>query len=362
MKKSIIISSPSLDIRENVSGVSSVVRFIIDNNPDCVYHHFCIGRKDTDENGKWMAIKRTFKTFLRWKRMLRQHPKSLLHYNYPLDAMSIVRDFFFMQYALLKNRKIVVHIHGGLYLTKEKRPWLINMLLKRAFGWNCTFLVLSENEKTILQQRFNARNVEVLPNCVPLDDAEECVKDFSRKKHFNLLYIGRIEVNKGIDQIIDACVELKKRNFDFTLHVAGKEKVAGEYLPGMKDLLGDNLVYEGVVFGQTKIDLFKICDIFLLPSYYEGLPMALIEAMSFGLVPICTNVGSIGTVVKNGTNGIMVPIKNSDAIVEGVIRLFADGCVANDMSFCAKKTIFDNFSPQRYVDKLNQIYLRADKQ
>ena len=65
---------------------------------------------------------------------------------------------------------MVVHVHGGLFLTAPAIPWLLKRILKWVFSWDITFIVLSEGEKNILQKRFGAKRVEVLPNCVDHND------------------------------------------------------------------------------------------------------------------------------------------------------------------------------------------------
>jgi hypothetical protein len=70
-----------------------------------------------------------------------------------------------MHYALKKGYKMVVHVHGGLFLTAPRIPFLLERILKWVFSWDVPFIVLSEGEKEILEKRFGAKRVEVLPNC-----------------------------------------------------------------------------------------------------------------------------------------------------------------------------------------------------
>lgn len=87
----VIITSPSLNPTENVSGVSSVVRFIIDNNPNCKYLHFKLGKKDKEKGG-WHRITKLIGSFFNWTKFINTYSDALIHYNFPLDAKSIIRD------------------------------------------------------------------------------------------------------------------------------------------------------------------------------------------------------------------------------------------------------------------------------
>ena len=112
----IIITSPSLNPKENVSGISSVTQFIISNNRKQNYLHFELGKKDLDKGG-WHRIPALIKKYREWKKMLALHPDAIIHYNFPLSKPSLLRDPWFMRYAWKKGRKMVVHVHGGLFLT-----------------------------------------------------------------------------------------------------------------------------------------------------------------------------------------------------------------------------------------------------
>ncbi|NJO25609.1 MAG: glycosyltransferase family 4 protein [Bacteroidia bacterium] len=102
------------------------------------------------------------------------------------------------------------------------------------------------------------------------------------------MFIGRISNTKGLDFIYTALSKLKKLNLNFKFIMAGAGPQQNEYVQKFASLLGNNFEFKGVVSGQTKTALYQSCHVFLLPSLFEGLPMSLLEAMSFGLVPVVT--------------------------------------------------------------------------
>lgn len=353
-KPKIIISAPSLDPRKNVSGVSSVVKFIIDNNPKCDYLHFEIGRKDNEKNG----VNRVFslcKALFTWNKLLRDNPNALIHYSFPLSAPSILRDPFFMFIAKMAGRKMVIHIHGGIFLNSEKIPFIINKILNWVFSWNVPFIVLSDLEKERLHNHFGVKSVFTLPNCVDLKDAESFERK-NQEKTLRLGYLGRIEANKGMNELLDACVQLKKKGRNFILDVAGKEVIKDSFIPLFEKELGKMFHYSGVIGGKEKNEYLRSLDVFILPSYFEGLPMSLLECMSYGSAAITTPVGSIPELVKNGENGLFVEVKNSESIVKWVEELDNDREKLVIIGKNARNTIFDKYSPAAYIGKLNGIY------
>lgn len=351
----IIIVAPSLDSSKNVSGVSAVARFIIENNTGRRYLHFQQGRQDVEGKGLSRVV-RVMRAYREWKVILRKNPAALIHYNYPLDTLSIIRDFFFLRYAYRQHRKMVVHLHGGLYLFKKDKPWIIRKILSEVFSWTCPFIMLSDKEKDTVEQEYEAAHVDVLPNCVELSDAKDFRRENYRDATLHILYLGRIEPNKGIGYVLKAAEQLKTEHLDFVLHLAGKDQCDGHYIELFQERLKENFVYEGVVSGQEKTELLKRCHVFLLPSFYEGLPVALLECMSFGQVPVVTEVGSMGEVVKDGVNGFLVKVKDTETIVRAITRLDAARDELQALSQEARKAIFSGFSPVKYIERLNTIY------
>ena len=171
-----------------------------------------------------------------------------------------------------------------------------------------------------------------------------------------MLYLGRIEKNKGMDYLLEAMRELKAKGAQVTLHFAGIEQGKNGYVGRFQELLGDRFVYEGVVAGDQKKALFRRCQVFVLPSLYEGLPISLLETMSYGLVPVVTDVGSITEYVDDGVNGLLINTRDSASIIAAVDRLLHDRTTLQKMSVAARQTIVTRVQPAKYVEQLNRIY------
>lgn len=379
----IIITAPSLDTAKNVSGVSSVVRFIIENNLVGQYIHFELGKQDNEKRGLH-RLASLAKAWVQWRRMMKEDRKDIVHYSFPLSAPSIIRDPLFMWMAKHMGHKMVVHIHGGLFLTAPKTPWLLKKIMKWVFSWDVPFIVLSDKERDILMDRYSARNVIVLPNSVNIPEKDNyAYKNSSEegagesRKTIILGYLGRIEENKGMRELLSACIKLKEDGIDFKLRFAGKEQKENEFIPEYKRMLGEKFEYVGLVSGRKKDDFIRSLDIFIMPTYFEGLPMSLLECMSYGVMPIVTPVGSIPTTVHgksstktiiteekryeeydsvNDANGIFIKPKDVESIVEAVKIIEKNTNLLEQLGKNARKTVIQNFSPKKYVEQLNKIY------
>ena len=352
----VIINSPSLDPKVNVSGISAVTQFIISNNKEVDYIHFEVGRKDAESQGALSRIKRILRNKKEWEQLLKQNKDAVVHYNIPLMKAAIIRDYMLIRIAHKLGMPIVLHIHGGNYIKERNRPWYIKSLLKKIFKWSKHVIVLGEEENAILEEDFGIHNVISLPNCIDLSAARKFNRNIEGKDTLDILYLGRIEPNKGIDYIFDACKALKEEGIKFHLNFAGKEEEEGQYIPKFKEEFADNFTFHGIVSGDKKIGVLKKCDIFLLPSFFEGLPMSLLETMSFGQVPVVTPVGSIPMVVVDDVNGCFIKVKNADDIINVVRSLTTYRELYSTLSSNAQQTIFNKFNDCKYIKELNRMY------
>ena len=352
----IIITSPSLDPTKNVSGLSSVTRFIIENNPRHDYVHFELGRKD-GEKGGIHRVNSVIRRFKDWKRLLKTYPDALVHYNFPLEKPSIIRDPPYMRAALKNGNRMVIHIHGGVYLTSESIPSPFRQILKHVFSWKVPFITLSETEAEVLGKRFHAKHVVSLPNCVELKDAQTFQRKYKDDSTpLTLGYLGRIAKTKGMDYLLQACCMLKESQIPFCLKIAGAEEVEGLYLPQFSKVLGNQFEYAGIVSGESKNAFLRSLDVLAMPTFFEGLPMSLLECMSYGVVPVITPVGSIPTVVTDQQNGLLIKVKDTQSIVDAITYLHTHRDKLEQMSKSSRNYIHEHFSTDSYIDKLNNIY------
>jgi glycosyltransferase involved in cell wall biosynthesis len=351
----IIITSPSLNINQNVSGISSVTQFIIRYNSTNEYLHFELGRKDNEiRNLKWFF--RTLRVYLKWFYLMVTLKDILVHFNLALTKASIIRDFPLIFMARHLGKRMIIHIHGGDLFTPKTKYRNTNLFLSLIFSGKNPVIVLGHHEKKVIQEKFNYKNIFVLPNCIGLKEASEFERLYTNNDILNLLFLGRITEDKGIEYIFLALKSLKKRGIKFKFIMAGKGPGEKIFIPKFNDLLGSDFEFKGVVAGIHKIELLKKCNVFLLPSFYEGLPMALLESMSFSLVPIITNVGSIKYVISDGVNGIFVKSHSSEEIVYAIEKLSKDKVYMQKLGNNSRQFIFDKFNPNEYIAKLNEIY------
>jgi glycosyltransferase involved in cell wall biosynthesis len=352
----IIITSPSLDTNINVSGVSSVTKFIIENNPVHNYIHFILGKRDIDRRGLFSSF-RILKAWITWCFIMIFRRDLLVHFNFSLDKRSIIRDAPLILFARVLHKRVILHLHGGEFLDKESIPIWLKKLLILIFSGKEPKIVLSQIEKEIIQIKYNAKNIVVLSNCIDLRNSQEFNRIYNGEPPIKLLFIGRIVLSKGIEYILQALKILKDKEIQFKFIMAGNGPEKNDYVQKFSAILGSDFEFKGVVSGETKTELYKQCNVFLLPSLYgEGLPISLLECMSFEIVPIVTDDGSMKSIIKNGLNGFIVEKGSSDKIAEAIGNVIINKDLMKEIGKNARQYIFENCNPRDYINKLNKIY------
>lgn len=151
------------------------------------------------------------------------------------------------------------------------------------------------------------------------------------KKHdVNSLIVGFMSwfvQKKGINYLLEAINQLKNEK-DIVFKIAGDGPLKNFVINYIKHHeLDDNVKYLGKLKGDQKDDFFKSIDVFILPSIktkkdMDGIPVVLMEAISYGIPLISTNISGIPEICRNRKNGILVPEKDVDAIVDAVIYMY----------------------------------------
>ena len=103
-------------------------------------------------------------------------------------------------------------------------------------------------------------------------------------------------------------------------------------------------------------DLLNAMDIFVLPSYSEGVSLALLEAMAAGLPVIATAVGGLPEVVEDGATGLLIPPRDAAALARALTRLLADPAWAKTLGDQARLHVREHFSLERLGLEINEIY------
>ena len=118
----------------------------------------------------------------------------------------------------------------------------------------------------------------------------------------------------------------------------------------------------GWVSGAAKERELQQATLYVLPSYIEGLPMGVLEAMAIGAPVIATKVGGIPDAIEDGANGFLVEPGDVNALADRIIQLLADAQLRNRFATAARARIVSSFSPERVLARLEDVYRKLGAQ
>ncbi len=189
-----------------------------------------------------------------------------------------------------RKYKVVVTIHG-LDWQRGKwggfASWVIKRGEKRAVKYADEIIVLSKNMKKYFREEYH-RTTKFIPNGIslPVLHEPEIIKsEYGLEKNGYILFLARIVPEKGLDYLIDAWKLVRKQlDTDMKLVIAGGDSHSGDYFQSIVDKAkGDSgIIMTGFVQGQKMQELYSNAYLYVLPSDVEGMPMSLLEALSYG--------------------------------------------------------------------------------
>ena len=261
---------------------------------------------------------------------------------------SFWRKRLYIYTSKIFRKKVVYHIHGGGFDTfsLQNRKTVYNTLHKVD-----ELVVLSESWKSFFEQMFNVTKLRVICN---ITDAP--VLSGKKSMKTEAVFLGSINKNKGIYDLLDV-IRLHKEYLQnqFILHIGGIGEI--DKVKAMIEDAGiDDIVkYDGWIDKNKKTELLSKANIFILPSYVEGLPISILEAMSYKMAVISTPVGGIPEVVKNGVNGYLVPPGDLDELFNVIADLIKDKAKCTKMGEESYKIVQPHL-PQNVENQLLSLY------
>lgn len=249
----------------------------------------------------------------------------------------------------------VIHLHGS-----EFKKWYDESDMKkkeqirRLMRESSALVVLGEQWNRIVKEIEPNTNTIVVSNTVHIPQEVT-----SWKQPFQVLFLGVLIQRKGVEDLLKV-IKLLKDSVDIShVHVviAGSGEEEEKLKQQCESLKIDNLVeFVGWTTGQKKERLLKESQMLVLPSYNEGLPIAILEAISYGLPVVATDVGDIPSAVRNSINGFVFKPGDIGAFAEYLKEIIADRKLYENMSLNSRIIAENEFSDEKYFQKIKECY------
>lgn len=291
--------------------------------------------------------------FLFTKILAKERPKKVV-LNTSLNLNAVLRDSIYLLVAKIFRCDVTLFWRGWNFDNEKylKFPFsVISFLLFKADR----AIVLYSKIKQSLKELGYKREVYGLSTIVNDAAFENEIKIENKSKDFNLLFLSRVETYKGVIELLDAYVILKSKYPNFKLTIAGDGKLYDNVNQKISQEKIKDVDVLGYVVGSKKYQVLTQGSVFVFPSYSEGMPNAVLEAMAIGLPIVTTPVGGLNDFFEEGKMGCFVKIKDVDSIVIAIEKLYLDYSLRKSISENNIEYARSNFRGEMVYNKLKNV-------
>ena len=280
-------------------------------------------------NPKPSILKRTFLGFRRLIHLIISliidRPKLTLIFC--SDGYSAIEKGLMILISKAFNVKSIIFPRAGNLINQTKRSLLFNKVISVMFNMADIFLCQGKAWSNYAKNnlKIDKKKIKEISNWTATDNL---IKIGSRRKvlknpqQLNILFVGWLEKEKGIEEILKVLTILKNKYYNFKITFVGNGKMKTQIELFARDNNIQNKVFvTGWLDSKKIIRYYKENDVFILPSWYEGMPNSLIEALASGLPSIVTSVGVIPDYLKNNLSAMIIPPKDFKALAKAIISL-----------------------------------------
>jgi len=285
------------------------------------------------------------------------------------DCFLINKHMFYTSLAIfwlkLLGKKVIVQTDTFPGIIWFPRNPLVNFIMKLYARTIGLWVLLLADKVVLLHQGLveTAKKwklkYEVIPTGVDFDLLNSAKPDFKikhLKNELNIIYAGRLESIKGYEDYLQVAQRMLKKYIHINFYVAGntidKEEIVKKYQSKRLIFLGHR---------EDIYSVLKRMDIFVLPSYSEGLPNALMESMALGLACVSSGVGGVKYLIKDDVNGLTFSPGDQEKMETQLEKLIKNKYLINQFGRRAKKLIFKNYNLDLGAKKLKKLLLAYNK-
>jgi len=285
--------------------------------------------------------------------LLLQNKVSFMHVHAAMRG-SFWRKACFAFTAKLFGVPSILHLHGSEMKTFYGA---LSPTGKRLVRWCLehvkTVIVLSESWKTFIAQIAPNANIHIINNYVTMPNEAPCEP---QPKKFDVLFLGIVGHRKGVYDLLECWPTVLKKLPYARLLIGGNGEVENAKLVAEKLNISHSVDFLGWIDGAKKTALLKNADTFVLPSYNEGLPMSVLEAMSWSKPVVTTAVGGIPELITQNKDGVMIEAGDQLALSTAITMLGENVQLRKTMGEHAKKRIVNSYSNTAILPQLLRIY------
>jgi glycosyltransferase involved in cell wall biosynthesis len=291
-------------------------------------------------------------TFL--SRLERSRPRTVLIFS--SSGASFFEKSLYACYARVRGCRVLFFVRDGHFMLLARRSLLFRKVGRVLIGVNNIVLCQSASWHRFFVDELGvaAARCAVVENWT-VGDEELALgdrRDYRTGGRVRVLFLGWIEEAKGIFDLLEAIRRVAEKHPEIDLFVGGSGSEFSKCLEWTEvHGMSAKVHFVGWVDGEEKARLLAEADIFVLPSRYEGVSNAVLEAMAAGLPVIASRVGGLPDVIADGQEGILVEAGDVSKLSEAIVRLVTDGELRETMGRNGRRAA-ERFRVESAVEKL----------
>lgn len=280
----------------------------------------------------------------------------LLHIHVSVRA-STWRKLPLVLLGRLLKVPVVLHLHGSAYDDFYRRlPSPARALAGLAFRSADRVVVLGRHWHDFATRELGvpAERVAIFLNAVPAPPAAS--RRGERTGPCRILFLGRLGARKGVPDLLAALADDAVLRLPWRAVLAGDGEVDTFRARAAALGLAERIDFTGWVGTGEVAGLLAQADILTLPSYEEGLPMAVLEAMAAGLAVVSTPVGALPEVIGHGAEGLLVTPGDVPGLAAALARLLGDGALRRQLGEAAARRFREQLDIETYARRMAELY------
>ncbi|MBK6641393.1 MAG: glycosyltransferase [Bacteroidetes bacterium] len=310
--------------------------------------------------GKW-SVKKIATNFSIYSRLIKKLAKvqpDIVLIPVSQTTLGFFKDSIFIILCYIYRRRVIIQLRGSGFKTwVQNSGWLNRFFVSQVLKIPKGVIVLGNNLKYLFTDYFPESAIYIVPNggnyVVP-------AREYSTTKDVKLIYLANLQPSKGIEDVINAMVHLKKSGTEqFSLTIIGewRENTTKEKcLNTIEQFKLPVTIYNSGV-SKNKFDYLSTSDIFLFtPREPEGHPWVIVEAMAAGLPVISTNQGAIVESVIDEENGYIVPVKSPEEIAKKIKILIENPDLRIKMGKLSRQMYLSKFTENQMVENYTRAF------
>lgn len=265
---------------------------------------------------------------------------------------SFMRKSVLVMIGKLFGKKVILHIHGGGFHNFYNRSRLMKPVIRWALQTSDAVICLSEMWKKYYSSTFKLKRLVIINNVIE----KPAITGHVQNGTLNLLFLGHINQKKGVFDLLQVLASNRdqfKQKVKVTFGGIGEvERLEKEIADNQ---FNGDVKFAGWVNGEKKAELLNKCDVYILPSYFEALPISILEAMSYGKPVISTYIGGIPEIVKPGFNGWLFQPGDKGALGTIISEAMTNKELLKEYGNNSL-SIAKNYTPESVFQSLKELY------